>query len=261
MLSAATPIALLALLHVVDNNHVPPCLAVNFYGIFGQQSLFKLADVACLDQLPASFDGGSLVPLHSHQQQLVWIQESSIDNSLRTLEYESEVAQFLGQFPEHEPLSSSGAQTTLFDHSASLVYRNDHSAILAVADERAANALTVRLPRFWKAAPIPASPVSFIPVPEAAVQHVRDLLASLRFDPLVAGIVGGVSVEQMRKDVRFLTNEDGTSGIVSRHSFHQGARIAARWIKQQFEEAGATCRLMQFRAGFAPNVIWLVLLS
>ena len=255
ILSAATPIALLAILHVVDNDNVPACLADNFYGIFGQQSLFKLADVACLDLVPASSGGGSFVPLYSHQQQLVWIQESSVDDSLRTPEYEYEVAQFLGQFHAHEPISS-GPQATLFDHSASLIHRSDHFVILAVSDERAADALSAYLPRFWKAAPIPASPVSFLPVPETAVQHVRDLLASLRFDPFVAGIVGRISVDQLRKDIRFLTNEDGESGIVSRHSFHDGSRVAARWIKQQFEETGATCRFMEFMEGFAPNVIW-----
>jgi len=118
-----------------------------------------------------------------------------------------------------------------------------------------ADALTAYLPRFWKAAPIPASPVSFLPVSETAVKRVRDLLASLRFDPLAAGIIGGISVEQLRKDIRFLTNEDGESGIVSRHSFHEGSRIAATWIKQQFEQTGATCRLVAFE-DFAPNVIW-----
>ncbi|KAL4071558.1 hypothetical protein V8B97DRAFT_1870918 [Scleroderma yunnanense] len=254
MLSAATPVVLLAVLHAVDNV-VPACLADSFYGIFGQQSLFKLTDVTCLDFLPSTSNEGLLVPLPFHQQQLVWIQESSIDDSLRTPKYESEVAQFLGQFHANEPLSSSDAQTVLFDHGASLVHRGDHSAILAVVDEHAVDALTMYLPRFWKAAPIPASPVSFLPVPGTAVQHVRDLLASLHFDPLIAGIVNGISVEQLRKDIRFLTNEDGESGIVSRHSFHEGSRVAARWIKQQFEETGASCRLMSFLDGFAPNVI------
>jgi len=133
--------------------------------------------------------------LYSHQQQRVWIQESSVDDSLRTLEYESEVAQFLDQFHgAHEP-TSTGPQTTLLDHSASLIHRSDHFVILAVPDERAADALPAYLPRFWKAAPIPVSPVSFFPVPETAVKRVRDLLASLRFDPLAAGIIGGAAAK------------------------------------------------------------------
>lgn len=74
-----------------------------------------------------------------------------------------------------------------------------------------------------------------------------------------ASIVDRVLVEQMRKDICFLTSKDGTSGIVLRHSLHWGARIAARRIKQQFEETGATSRLVPFLAEFVPNVIQLQL--
>ena len=116
--------------------------------------------------------------------------------TLRTLESESEVAQFLSQFHgAHEP-TSTGPQTTFLDHSASLIHRSDHFVILAVPDARAADALTAYLPRFCKAASIPASPVLFLPVPETAVKHVRDLLASLRFDPLAVGIIGEAAAQE-----------------------------------------------------------------
>ena len=117
--------------------NVPACLADNFYGIFGQRSLFKLSDVACLVLVPASSDGGSFIPLYSHQQHLVWIQESSVDDSLCTLEYEYEVAQFLCQFHGAHESISTGPQTTFLDHSVSLIHRSDHFVILAVPDERA----------------------------------------------------------------------------------------------------------------------------
>ena len=94
----------------------------------------------------------------------------------------------------------------------SVVYRNDHSAILTVADERAVEVLTAYPPRFQKAAPI--------------VGLVRFRLKS--HTPVTFLPVNGVLVEQMRKDIRLLTNEHGTSDIVPRHSFHQGARIAVR---------------------------------
>ena len=123
----------------------------------------------------------------------------------------------------------------------SVVYRNDHSAILTGADERAVEVLTAYPPRFQKAAPI--------------VSLVRSRPKS--HTPATFLPVNGVLVEQMRKDIRLLTNEHGTSGIVLRYSFHQGARIAVSWIKQQFEETGATCKLVSFM----PNVIWLVLLT
>ncbi|KAG6330593.1 hypothetical protein ID866_8496 [Astraeus odoratus] len=259
------PVALLTILRAADirPDNAPACLANNFYGTFGEQSVFKLSDLTCLDLLPSSLDGGgSLVPLDLpdvEQKQLVWLQESSIESTLRTPDYEAEVADFARWLVSHEPYSTGQGQTVLLEHGApgpvSLVYEGADSAIVAVADQSAAHALSAYLPRYWKASPIPPAPVSYLPVPDAAVEHVRDLLATLRHDPLVASIVGGISVDQLRRDIRYLTNEDGRSGIVSRHSFHQGSRVAAAWLREQFEDAGATCDLVPFSPGFAPNVV------
>lgn len=59
----------------------------------------------------------------------------------------------------------------------------------------------------------------------------------------------------MINDIRFLTGEDGVSGITSRHSFAEGSRTAANWLKDRFEYTGATCELQAFLVGFAPNVV------
>ncbi|KAI6102859.1 Zn-dependent exopeptidase [Pisolithus sp. B1] len=209
ILNPVTPVALLTILRASDvRPNIPPCLANNFYGIFGQQSVFKISDFACFDLLPASVDEGS----KDGPQQLVWIQESSIDDSLRTPEYEVEVADFDAWLVSEKRVAYPDGQTILFEGAepspSSLVYRNANSGIVAVADQDAADVLSTRLPRFWKAMPIPASPVSYLPVPSAAVERVRDIL-----------------------------------------------RFAAEWLKAQFEDAGATCRFMQFLEGFAPNVV------
>jgi len=102
-------------------------------------------------------------------------------------------------------------------------------------------------------------PYPFPSVPDHAKARVRDILNSLRFNPEVAKIVSNISIPQARNDVRFLTGEDLKSGIQSRHSFSQGSRIAAEWLKVRFEETGAECELRPFLLGFAPNVIWYVL--
>ena len=125
----------------------------------------------------------------------------------------------------------------------SVIYHNDYSAIFAIADECAVEVLNVYLPPFWKVTPIPASLISFVPVSKAT--HPRHSYSSMG--------LGGAHAQ----GYLLLANEHGMSGIMSRHSFHQWARIAVRWIKQQFEETGATCKLVSF----TPNVIWLVLLS
>jgi hypothetical protein len=88
---------------------------------------------------------------------------------------------------------------------------------------------------------------------------LRDILSNLRFNPEVARIVSNISLPQVRNDIRFLTGEDGKSGIKSRHSFSSGALVAAEWLKVRLEETGAKCELRHFLPGFAPNVIWYVI--
>ncbi|KAJ6538480.1 hypothetical protein DFH09DRAFT_1263378 [Mycena vulgaris] len=127
-----------------------------------------------------------------------------------------------------------------------ILYRTETAALLTID--------TV-LPRFWKSALVPATPVSFIQVPAEALKHVQHVLSTLKFSPEVASIVESISVPQMINDVRFLTGEDGVSGIMSRHSFTEGSRTAARWLKDRLEDTGAMCELQPFLLGFAPNVV------
>jgi len=111
------------------------------------------------------------------------------------------------------------------------------------------------LPRSFRAYAIPTEPLSIIPVPEGAVDRVKGWLKDLKFNEEIASIASDISVPQMRNDIRYLTGEDLGSPILSRHSFSEGARIAASWIKDRIENTGARCELQQFLPGFAPNVI------
>ncbi|KAI6038906.1 Zn-dependent exopeptidase [Pisolithus marmoratus] len=245
ILNLATPVALLAILHASEvRPNFPPCLADNFYGIFGQQSVFEISDFACLELLPNSVAKGSVVPLYLPEngpQQLFWIQESSIDNSLRTLEYGAEVANFVDWLVSDKRIAYPDGQTILFEGGkpapVSLVYRTSNSGVVAAADQGLAHILSTRLPRFWRALPT-ASPVSYLPVPETAIERVRNILVSLRFDALVAGIVG--------------TDAQGHPIPYERR---RNIGIAAKWLKTQFEDAGAACSFMPFSEGFAPNIV------
>ena len=125
----------------------------------------NLPMLACLDFHHSSN------PLVISSYALVWVHESSVDDFLRTIEYEYEVYSFSASSMSWS-LSSRGSHTTLFNHCTPVVCvanRKDHFAILAVADEHAVEAFSVSLPCFWKTAPIPASPISFILVLEAYV--------------------------------------------------------------------------------------------
>lgn len=242
---------------------VPPCLANSFHGIHGEQAVFKPTESVCASQLVQS-SPPVIVPLPAGDERLVWIQESALDAALRTPAHDAEVEDFFQWLRTDDAIvpPASAYQTVLLapepSSVVSLLYHNPtlRSALVAVPDDAAAHALSTFLPRYWKASPVPPTPTAYLPVPEDAVDYVRKLLASLNFDPVVASVVNGISVYGMRKDIRYLTNEDGTSGIESRHSFSDGSRVAAAWLKEQFEHTGATCELKSFLEGFAPNVVW-----
>ncbi|KAF9238331.1 hypothetical protein BU15DRAFT_62539 [Melanogaster broomeanus] len=262
IVNSLAPVALFAAPYATGilNHNLPACLTNSYYGIFGEQAVFKLTDPSCLDTQLLQHESNVFVPLqHAGPQQLVWIQESAVDASLQTAEYEAAVHDFFRWLRAGDAILPSDHQAVLLAPDASgplsLVYHDGRSGIVAVPDDKAARALSAFLPQYWKASPIPSTPVAYLPVPDHAVVHIRKLLASLRFDPVVAAIVNGLSVEKMRKDIRYLTNEDGESGIVSRHSFAGGAMVAADWIKAQLEEAGGICELRYFLQGYAPNVV------
>jgi len=75
-------------------------------------------------------------------------------------------------------------------------------------------------------------------------------------DPEIALLIGGLSISELGKDIRYLTGENPKSPILSRSSFSKGARLAAEWILEEIEETGAECELKSFLPGFAPNVVW-----
>ncbi|KAF8499702.1 hypothetical protein F5888DRAFT_1793736 [Russula emetica] len=128
------------------------------------------------------------------------------------------------------------------------------SALLALSPAHATQ-LSLVVPPTWRIYVLPSIPSPYLPVPEPAIARLRDMLSTLRFNPEVAKIVSNISLPQVRNDIRFLTGEDGKSGIKSRHSFSSGALVAAEWLKVRLEQTGAKCELRPFLPGFAPNVI------
>ncbi|KAH7909299.1 hypothetical protein BJ138DRAFT_1155545 [Hygrophoropsis aurantiaca] len=239
-----------------NNNPGEGCLTDSFYGIYGGHSVFQVKDSSCLSGgFLDNLEGGYLLPLPGNKQ-LVWVQESSIDDALRTSDYEDEVYAFLKSLTTDTiPLQShiSSQDVLVSNPEVELLHSSATSVLLAI-DESVGSIDTI-IPRFWKSAILPATPVSFIPTPASAIDRIKVLLSTLKFDPVIASTVNSISLSQLRRDIRYLTNEDGVSGIVSRHSFSGGSRVAADWILEQFEQTGATCELKSFLVGFAPNII------
>jgi hypothetical protein len=242
------------------NDH--SCLSPAFFGNFqdgGKSLSIFRPDALCLtewiSQTMAST--ASFVEASSEIQQLVWLTEAAIDDSLKyqTQSLRNEFDAFLDTLSTYSHDAQEVIPHSQHQPGYELLHRTPSAALLSVAPEKA-RIIDTLLPRFWKSTLLPTTPVSYIPVPPSATKHVEDVLATLRFDPVIASMTSDLSVIQMKDDIRFLTGEDGESGIVSRHSFTPGALVAASWLKDRFEETGAACKLLPFLPGYAPNVIW-----
>ena len=242
------------------------CLSSSFFGNFqdggSTLSIFR-PDVHCLTEWASQtmVSSATMAQASREVQQLVWLSVQAVDDSLKSQaqSFRNEFDAFLDILSRHSQGDSTSAQEFITQSQKQpeyeLLYRTTSAALLSVSSEQA-NIIDTLLPRFWKSRLLPTSPVSYIPVSPSATKRVEEVLSTLRFDPVIASIADDLSISQMKKDIRFLTGEDGESGIVSRHSFSEGALVAASWLRDRFEETGATCKLQPFLRGFAPNVIW-----
>ena len=248
--------------HIASNE----CLAQTYVGTYGSQDVQDVftPPESCVNSFASTADVPSI---HLHpDSQLVWVEHAALEK------------RFLTEYPFSVPslqrylASLPGANFTTHDTRADAqqvlsgpidtrpLHHTSSSALLALSPAYATQ-LSLIVPPTWRIYVIPLLPSHYLPVPEPAIARLRDILSTLRFDPVVAKIVSNISLPQVRNDIRFLTGEDGKSGVVSRHSFSSGARIAAEWLKVRFEETGAKCELRPFLSEFAPNVIWYVVFT
>jgi hypothetical protein len=242
------------------------CLADNYYGTYGDASLFLLSpDSECFASLrataPPGFIESGVLSVTKATHQLMYIHKMPVQGDTDSA---TQLTQALERLNVHAADSDSGAsdsQTTfgLGDQDKySFLHHTGVDAIISVPPHLIPH-LDKALPRSFKAYAIPTEPLAITPVPEEAVARVKGWLDHLKFDEEIASIVSDISVPQMRNDIRYLTGEDSSSPIISRHSFSEGARIAANWLRDRIESTGAHCELREFLVGFAPNVIWYVL--
>ncbi|KAJ7930112.1 Zn-dependent exopeptidase [Mycena leptocephala] len=209
------------------------CLSDSYYGNYndGQttNSVF-MPDAACID----SWLSQTLAAQDIYQ--LVWVEQEAVEPSLitATRSFRNEFDSFLQRLtaPKRPKIGYE------------LLYRTPTAALLSVSERQLGQ--STLSPPLLEIRSGPPTPVSFMPVPEEALDHVKYVLSTLKFNPEVASIVDSISVPQMINDIRFLTGEDGVRESCS--------RTAASWLKDRFEDTGATCELQPFLVGFAPNV-------
>jgi len=238
------------------------CVSNHFWGNYqdgGQTySVLTVEVPACLDFWDSSLDAAHYAPTTQSGRRLVWLEKAAIDDKLQfdALPDQYVLEDFLQSldtpiYDQQEVISSSESQrSSPYD----VHYRSGTAALISVDADKAMT-IDTSLPPLWKSTLLPTSPDDFVPVPASAIEPIKRLLENLKFDPVVASVVNNISIPQIKHDIRFLTGEDEKSGIISRHSFSEGALTAAHWLKERVEDTGATCRLAPFLVGFAPNVI------
>jgi len=242
------------------------CLSDNYYGTYGDTSLFLLSpDSACFASLrattPPGFIESGILSITKANHQLMYIHKMPAQDDTDSVNQLTKALERLNVHTTDSDPATSDSQTTfrLGDRDeCSFLHYTGVDAIVSVPPHLIPH-IDKALPRTFKAYAIPNEPLAITPVPEEAVDRVKGWLDNLKFDEEIASIVSDISVPQMRNDIRYLTGEDSSSPIMSRHSFSEGARIAASWLRDRIENTGARCELKQFLTGFAPNVIWYVL--
>ncbi|KZV95273.1 Zn-dependent exopeptidase [Exidia glandulosa HHB12029] len=155
------------------------------------------------------------------------------------------------------PTPEATNQVVLGQNAASiqLVYSSEFSALVAVHRDHI-RSLDARLPPYLSLVAVADStPRRATSGVSAEEEHLGDVLEELSFNGEVASLLGALSLAQMKKDITWLSGEDAKSPIWSRHSFSDGAQVAADWIQAKFEDSGARCYQMPFLDGFAPNVV------
>ncbi|KAI0752120.1 Zn-dependent exopeptidase [Fomes fomentarius] len=254
LVNAVAPLGLL-LVTPYSSSFSDTCLSRYYHGTHGQQNVFITSDETCISEAASHLTEGAVVPLKENVGQLVWLQKQAVDDAIDPPTFVDDFNMFFSRLSSPAAAPSDGDQVVFAGkRDAKLLHRTMTSAVVSV-DSETALTLDQHLPRFWKASPLPSEPVPFIPVPPKAIDRVKTILDSIKFDPVVASVVNNISVAQLRADVRYLTGESPTSEIVSRHSFSKGVLVAADWLKANFESHGASCTLKPFLSGFAPNVV------
>ncbi|KAL7421836.1 hypothetical protein Q5752_003607 [Cryptotrichosporon argae] len=239
------------------------CLRGAYYGAYGglaAEHIYVPTDACVLGAGSLrGIDTGRIVPLDEAAGRLVWVGRAGVEDE--TAGVDAHWLDIASTAARAGVIDRAGQQTTFAaPPPITLVHSSADSLILRVPPQLL-GALDTFLPAHLVPVVLPSSPLRVDPkttakygVPEHLAANLANLTAGLRFRPAVDRAVNAIEHDEIRRNVRWLTGE-APSGIVSRHSFTEGALVAADWIKGKVEATGAKCHLHPFLAGFAPNVI------
>jgi hypothetical protein len=101
------------------------------------------------------------------------------------------------QLSSHQHLLFSADRYEVELHLVDLQPEGGSYGLIAVEPSLAPN-IGALLPRHWKPYVLPKQPASYLPVPKPAIEHVKNLLETVRFDPVVSSLVNGILLNQRR---------------------------------------------------------------
>ena len=244
----------------LDSAH-QSCLADRYYGTYGGQSLFIVdPDTQCNPYMLKLHSDLELNSIHVNpHHELLFLKEMDIEGAISGEDALLGGLEHLVALITNDIPATPGAQWPFNENLPmySVLFHTNHSSLLSISPHLLPY-IDKALPPSYKAYALPKIPLPFRRVPDEAKGRIRHWTDSTVFNDEISWVVEGLSVSQLREDVRYLTGEDPDSPILSRSSFSQGGRLAAEWILEQIEETGAECELKRFLPGFAPNVIWWV---
>ncbi|KAK4687842.1 hypothetical protein P7C73_g2269, partial [Tremellales sp. Uapishka_1] len=253
---------------IAPTPNLPACLQSSYYGSFGgpseSQDHIYLLDSECTTNQLHALSQGSLVGIPQEEGRLVWVGQAGVAESLRgdisesweaiqghswaliaSSQIHAESQHVLGSHQSHT------APIQLLHQSASSLLLHVPTSYLPILD--------TLLPSHLVPVALPTKPLAsgslWDSVPEKLVKNLANITKHLKFSSEIDKIVSdGIVLDDVRRNIRWLTGE-GPSGIVSRHSFTEGATKAAHWIKDKVEATGAKCGLHSYLPGFSPSVL------
>jgi hypothetical protein len=93
-----------------------------------------------------------------------------------------------------------------------------------------------------------------LPLPKDHVINKR--ISSLSYNKKIASLINIISVESLKKNIKFLTGEDPNSFIRTRHSRSVDISKVAEWIGNRMKQYGCpNITYFNFMPGYGPNII------
>lgn len=251
--AAALPLVLLASAAAAQNimlitkespsSALPECLQASYHGSYGRRHVFLPATAECTNTAftAGAFSEGSMVSLDDDDAHYVWVGPAGVEGWEGGVDAMFAAWDRIEAASEDLLTSATGDSQEYFSNDASIAGQVDGVPKLLNVDEdgmfisvtpRTLPVLDTLLPSGLVPVGVSATPLGW-GVPKHYAENLANITRHLTSNSDLHTVVGTLNATSIRKTVRYLTGEDKDSGIVSRHSFTAGARVAAAWLKRE----------------------------